>query len=87
MSAIYTITGGHTHADGVIVGTTGEKVAFLGATPVARRAGTSGNQDSLAAITGGEAPTEAEHNAVRAQLREIRATLVALGLWTGADAS
>lgn len=88
MASKLVIGSDNTHPDGVQVGESAtSKVAFYGATPVVKRAGTSSNQDVIPAISGGQSPTAAEHNAVVAQLTEVRATLVALGLWTGADAS
>ena len=58
-----------------------QKVGFLGATPIVQRSGAAGA--AVAAISGGEAPTEAEHNAVVALVNELRATLVAYGLHKG----
>lgn len=71
MAAIKTITALQTHADGISVGVTSEKLGFLGATPIVRRA--SANQaaatDTASAIT---------------LANELRTTLINFGLITGA---
>lgn len=93
MSAIKTVAAGHTHADGLLVGATGEKLAFLGAAPVVQRVGAAGAAAPAGAIAGaaGANPTQAEYAAAVAQINalttlanELRATLVALGLHKGA---
>lgn len=61
---------------------TTQKLAFHGSTPVAQRAGAA--QAAVTAITGGESPTEAEHNLVIVLLNELRAALVEKGIIKGA---
>jgi hypothetical protein len=67
---------------GTKIGTaTTQKVAFHNATPVIQRAGAA--QAALVAITGGESPTEAEHNLVITLVNELRAALVEKGIIKG----
>lgn len=58
----------------------GQKIAFHGATPIVQAALIS----IPAAITGGEAPTEAEHNLLRTAVASINTVLVNLGLTAAA---
>lgn len=53
MASINTIEAGATHSDGVKIGNTGEKLGFLGATPIVQRA--SANGAALTDSTGGTA--------------------------------
>ena len=93
MSAIKTVSAGQTHADGLQVGVTGEKLGLLGATPIVQRVGAAGAAVSAVALTGaaGANPTQAEYATVVAQVNalsvlvnELRATLVAFGIHKGA---
>lgn len=93
MSAIKSVVAGHTNADGILIGATGEKLAFLGAAPIVRRVGAAGAAVSAVAIEGaaGANPTQAEYalavaqiNALTALANELRATLVAFGIHKGA---
>lgn len=85
MASIHKIPAGPTHADGVQIGATGEKLGFLGATPVVQRA--SADQAAVATT----APTnsspygfsQAQATAIIALINELRATLVANGLIKG----
>lgn len=61
---------------------TGQKLGFHNATPTAQRSGA--DQAALVAITGGESPTEAEHNLVITLVNELRAALAEKGLIKGA---
>jgi hypothetical protein len=79
--------------DGMLVGQTGDKVAFLGATPIVQRTGAAGAAAPAGAIAGaaGANPTQAEYadavaqiNALTTLTNELRATLVAFGLHKGA---
>lgn len=70
-----TIKGGAT--TGVKIGASAaDKVGFFGASPVARQA----NIADATAITGGESPTEAEHNALVTKINSILTALENLGL-------
>lgn len=82
MSAIKTITADHTQPDGLLIGATGTKLGFLGAAPVVQPA--SAAQAVAVAASGGEAPTEAEFNAVVTLVNRLRLDLVTLGLIKGA---
>lgn len=93
MSAIKTVTGGHTHADGVLVGITGEKVALFGATPVVQPVGAAQATVDATALTGaaGANPTQAEYATVIAKVNalvtltnKLRVDLIALGAIKGA---
>ncbi len=75
MSAIRKFHAGHTHADGVQVGDTGEKLGFLGAAPVVRPVGAG-----QAAAAGG-ATVDAE---CRTLANALRTALIDLGLIKGA---
>jgi hypothetical protein len=67
---------------GTKIGTaTTQKLAFHNATPVVQRAGAA--QGAVVAITGGESPTEAEHNLVVTLVNELRAALVEKGIIKG----
>lgn len=74
MASIRKLHAGHTHADGVQVGGTGEKIGFLGATPVVQVASAS-----QAAAAGG-ATVDAE---CRTLANALRSALVTLGLIKG----
>jgi hypothetical protein len=88
-----TANGGLTLGDAknIAVGTTtgtqigtaaNQKLGFLGVTPVVRQAGAA--QAAVTAITGGESPSEAEHNALVTLLNAIRTALINVGIITGA---
>lgn len=86
MASIKTIDAGGPHADGVQIGATGEKLGFLGATPIVQRVGAAGVAVATTAATS-STPfgfSEAQANAIVALVNECRATLVALGLHKGA---
>ena len=70
MAAIRTITGLPTHTDGLALGVTGEKIGFLGATPVVRPVG-----------AGQAIPTDLATTITFCT--KIRADLIALGLIKG----
>ena len=81
------------NATGLSVGTTGSKLAFLGATPIVQRVGAAGAAVTATAIEGaaGANPTQAEYatavariNALTTLVIELQATLVAYGLHKGA---
>lgn len=86
MASIQTISALQTHTDGVLVGATGEKVGFCGATPVVKRVGAAG---AAVATTGASNSTPygftsaAQADAIVTLVNELRATLVALGLHKG----
>lgn len=94
MAKKYILTPPPTHPDGMLLGEAAtDKVALFGATPVVQPVGATQAAigAALVAIAGGEAPTEAEHNAVLARVNELavlvnklRTDLVALGLIKGA---
>lgn len=68
---------------GTKIGTAvGQKLGFFNATPVVQPA--HADQAAVAALTGEDAPTEAEHNLLVAAHNQLRADLVALGLIKGA---
>ena len=86
MSSIKTIEAGGTHGDGIQIGVTGEKLAFLGSTPVVQRVGAA---QAAVAATAATSSTpfgyaEAQANAIVTLLNEIRAALVAVGIIKGA---
>jgi len=87
MSAIKTIAAGHTNADGLLIGMTGEKLGFLGATPVVRPVGAG---QAAVATTGATNSTPygyttaAQADAIVTLVNKIRTDLVALGLIKGA---
>jgi hypothetical protein len=67
---------------GTKIGTAvGQKLGFWNATPVVQQA--SADQAAVAAITGGESPTEAEHNALLTLVLAIRTALVNTGIIKG----
>jgi hypothetical protein len=70
MALIKTITGKNTHVDGILVGVTGEKIGFLGATPVVKPSG-----------AGQAIPTDLASCIVFNT--KIRADLISLGLIKG----
>jgi hypothetical protein len=77
-----------TTPDGVVLGTSStDKIGFYGlATPVVRRSGTAQvalTNTTAVAATGFGFSTSAAMISAMAQLEEIRATLVAYGLWAG----
>lgn len=74
MSAIRKLHAGHTHADGVQLGATGEKIGFAGAAPVVQPSGAA-----QAAAAGG-ATVDAE---CRALANALRTAMVSLGLIKG----
>lgn len=93
MSAIRKITAQHTHADGLLVGATGEKLAFLGAVPVIRPVGATQAAVDATVVAGavGANPTQAEYalavakiNALVVLANKNRLDLIALGLIKGA---
>ena len=59
-----------------------QKIGFFNATPVVQPAAAA--QGAASAISGGESPTEAEHNAVVTLVNALRTALVDLGLIKGA---
>lgn len=86
MSAIKTIEAGGSHADGILIGQTGEKLGFLGAAPIVQRVGAA---QAAVATTAATSTTpfgyaEAQANAIVTLLNEIRAALVAVGIIKGA---
>lgn len=86
MANIKTIEAGGAHPDGVQIGQTGEKLAFLGADPIVRRVGAAGAAVATTAATS-STPfgfSEAQANAIVALVNELRATMVAVGLHKGA---
>ena len=85
MANIKIIEAGGVHDDGVQIGLTGEKLGFLGATPVVQRSGAAGAAVAATAATS-STPfgfSEAQANAIVALVNELRATVVALGLHKG----
>jgi len=86
MASILTVSGGGPQGDGVQIGTTGEKVGFLGATPIVQRVGAAQAAVATTAATDSDpfGYTEAQANAIIALLNEIRAALVAVGIIKGA---
>lgn len=58
-----------------------QKIGFFNATPVVQPA--SADQAAVSAISGGESPTEAEHNALITLVLSLRTALVNLGLIKG----
>jgi hypothetical protein len=65
-------------SDGALCAT---KAGFFGTTPIAQPAGAA--QAEVAAITGGESPSETEFNALVAEVNALRKALVDLGLIKG----
>jgi UDP-N-acetyl-D-mannosaminuronic acid transferase (WecB/TagA/CpsF family) len=85
MANIKIIEAGGVHADGVQIGQTGEKLAFLGSTPVVQRVGAA---QAAVAATAATSTTpfgyaEAQANAIVTLLNEIRAALIAVGIIKG----
>lgn len=79
---------GDGNPDGTVFGQSGELIAFFGATPVVIRAAAAQGALALATATGTSGfgfVSSAAFDAFTAQLEEIRATLTALGLWTGSS--
>ena len=74
MASIKTIAAGPTHADGVLLGGTGEKVGIFGATPIEQPA--SADQTAV-----GADPTNAE---LATLANALRTALVDLGALKGA---
>lgn len=62
-----------------------EKIGFYGATPIVQRSGSTQSALTLTTATSGGFgfSTSAAFNSFTAQLEEMRATLVALGLMAG----
>ena len=99
MSVIKTTAAGQEHPDGQVVGATGEKLAFLGATPVVQRVGAA--QTAITDSTGGStanatmaavgatngsdvsATINANFAKMAVLVNELRANQVALGLIKG----
>ena len=76
---------GHGTDNGAILGRSGGKLGFYGTAPTAQRSGSSQSALTLTTATSGGFgfSTSAAFNAFTAQLEEMRATLVALGLMAG----
>lgn len=74
--------------DGSTLGVSGGKVSFYGVTPIAQRSGSTQATLTLTTVstsdTGFGLRTSDGVNALVNQVKEIRDTLVALGLWAGA---
>jgi hypothetical protein len=71
--------------DGEVLGRSSGKVGFYGlATPIAQRTGSTMTALTLTTATSGGFATSAAFNSFSAQLEELRATIVALGLHAGA---
>lgn len=80
-SAAKSIVAGTTN--GLKIGTaTTQKLGFFNTTPVVQPA--HADQAAVSAISGGESPTESEHNALITLVLAIRTALVNLGLIKGA---
>ena len=73
--------------DGATVGATStDLISFYGASPVAKRSGSAQAEFTITIGTSETAwgfKTADQFNAFVAQMREIRTTLINLGLWTG----
>lgn len=72
--------------DGALIGNAAtEKIGFYGTTPIVQRSGATQAALTLTTATSGGFgfATSAAFNSFTAQLEEIRATLVALGLYKG----
>lgn len=85
MATIREFSAGGPYPDGIKIGATGEKLAFLGSTPVVQRVGAAGAAVATTAATS-STPfgfSEAQANAIVALVNELRATMVALGLHKG----
>lgn len=85
MATIKIIEAGGTNPDGVQIGQTGEKLGFLGATPIVQRASAAGAAVATTASTNSSPYgfSEAQANGIITLLNEVRATLVAFGLHKG----
>jgi len=86
MASIRTIEAGATHSDGVKVGLTGEKLGFLGATPIVQRAGAAQAAVVTTSATNSSPygfATAAQADAIVTLVNELRAALVANGLIKG----
>jgi len=85
MANIKTIEAGGVHPDGVLIGQTGEKVGFCGATPVVQRVGAAQAAVATTAATDTDpfGFSEAQANAIVTLVNELRAALVAAGLIKG----
>ena len=96
MATIRSFTAGGTAPDGVAIGDTGEKLGFLGATPIVRRASANGaaltdstggsvSDSTLAAISGSgaDAGINANFAKIAELVNELRTTLVNFGLHKG----
>lgn len=85
MATIKIIEAGGTNPDGVQIGQTGEKLGFLGATPIVQRAGAAQAAVATTAATSSTpfGYSEAQANAIVALVNELRAALVANGLIKG----
>lgn len=86
MATIRKFNAGGPYPDGVQVGATGDKLAFLGSDPVVQRVGAA---QAAVATTAATSTTpfgyaEAQANAIVTLLNEIRAALVAVGIIKGA---
>ena len=87
MSAIKTVSAGHAHSDGLLLGNTSEKLAFLGATPVVQPASAA---QAAVATTGSTTSTpygyttSAQADAIVTLVNRLRLDLVTLGLIKGA---
>ncbi len=68
-------------AAGLTIGLASDLLGFYAAPPVVQPA--NATQAAVVAITGGESPTEAEHNALVTLLNAMRTALVNLGLIKG----
>lgn len=87
MASIKTIEAGPVHADGLAIGQTGEKLGFLGATPVVQRVGavqavvtaTSTNGVAAAAIPGALTSTNGTAAAAAADLAALAAEAEKIG--------
>lgn len=98
MSAIKTIEAGGSHADGLLIGQTGEKLAFLGAAPIVQRVGAAQAAVTATSTNGVAAAASADLAALAAEaekigddtraavvlVNELRAALVAFGIIKGA---
>jgi hypothetical protein len=98
MANIKTIEAGGVHADGVLIGLTGEKIGFAGATPVVQVVGAAQAAVTATSTNGVAAAAAADLAALAAEAEKIgddaraavvlvnalRAALVSLGLIKGA---
>lgn len=84
MSAIKTISADHTQPDGLLIGNTGTKLAFLGAAPVVQPASAAQAAVSAGALNSGDAGTDTVIGECRTLVNRLRTDLVTLGLIKGA---